>query len=262
MKPFFLIRIPLEKGFNLIGGIAGHHWAIIIDDTVYEISTNGKERKDMLYKSISYAEWCKKYKKETVAVSKKRILAETSKSHEEIEAFGYKWMQDRPDYHLIGGNNCQDFCVALAKFLKPGISYSVFPLCEAAVVGDDDDTVEDHIGYASAISGEGMARAKAGVADCQVSLGVLGNYKVNAFNIEGSAQAADNVLGAQAEAAAIRVRGQVTPLLSYEMGVMGRVGASVGAVNSLDLGIVGGEIGKNGIRFSCPLFSIRLFGSE
>ena len=28
----------MEKGFNLIGGIAGHHWAIIIDDTVYEIS--------------------------------------------------------------------------------------------------------------------------------------------------------------------------------------------------------------------------------
>ena len=43
---------------------------------------------------------------------------------------------------------------------------------------------------------------------------------------------------------------------------MGRVGVQVGAVNSLDLGIIGGEIGKNGIRVSCPLGSFRLFGNE
>ena len=28
----------MERGYNLIGGIAGHHWAIIVDDIVYEIS--------------------------------------------------------------------------------------------------------------------------------------------------------------------------------------------------------------------------------
>ena len=43
---------------------------------------------------------------------------------------------------------------------------------------------------------------------------------------------------------------------------MGRVGAQVGAVNSLDLGILGFEIGKNGLRVSCPFASCRLFGNE
>ena len=48
---------------------------------------------------------------------------------------------------------------------------------------------------------------------------------------------------------------------SYEVGLMGRVGFQLGAVNSLDFGIIGGEIGINGIRLSCPFVSIRLLGN-
>ena len=51
-------------------------------------------------------------------------------------------------------------------------------------------------------------------------------------------------------------------MVSAELGLSAKVGVQVGKVNSLDLGIVGGEIGKNGIRFSCSLGSIRFFGSE
>ena len=44
---------------------------------------------------------------------------------------------------------------------------------------------------------------------------------------------------------------------------MGRVGAEVSMQHfSLDLGIVGGEFGKDGLRFSCPFFSIRLGGAD
>ena len=44
---------------------------------------------------------------------------------------------------------------------------------------------------------------------------------------------------------------------------MGRVGAEMSKQHlSLDLGIVGGEIGKDGFRFSCPFFSIRLGGAD
>ena len=51
-------------------------------------------------------------------------------------------------------NNCQDFCVGLAKFLDPYISAGAFPLCEA---GDNETftTENGYFGYASAASGEG-----------------------------------------------------------------------------------------------------------
>ena len=50
-------------------------------------------------------------------------------------------------------NNCQDFCVGLAKFLDPNISAGVFPLCEA---GENETATKDrNLGYASAASGEG-----------------------------------------------------------------------------------------------------------
>ena len=50
---------------------------------------------------------------------------------------------------------------------------------------------------------------------------------------------------------------------SVDVGVMGKVGAKVGSgIASLDLGIIGAEVGKNGIRVSCPFLSIRLFGKD
>ena len=50
-------------------------------------------------------------------------------------------------------NNCQDFCVALGKYLDPKISAGVFPLCEAG----ENQTAQknEDLGYASAASGEG-----------------------------------------------------------------------------------------------------------
>ena len=93
---------------------------------------------------------------------------------------------------------------------------------------------------------------------------------------EASAQAADNVYGAQADASLCKVvllqrkyasllfklGVGIGSLASFEVGVMGKVGVQAGAaIASLDLGIIGGEIGKNGIRLSTPIFSIRLFGS-
>ena len=48
---------------------------------------------------------------------------------------------------------------------------------------------------------------------------------------------------------------------SVETGVGAKVGVQVGAVNSVDLGIFGAEIGKNGFRLSLPFGSIRLFGN-
>ena len=47
-----------------------------------------------------------------------------------------------------------------------------------------------------------------------------------------------------------------------EVQSIGRIGVQIGAVNSIDFGIIGGEIGQNGIRLSCPFGSIRLFGNE
>ena len=60
----------------------------------------------------------------------------------------------------------------------------------------------------------------------------------------------------------IKVGGSIGGIASVEFGLMGRVGVQIGAVNSLDLWIIGGEIGKNGIRLSCPFGSIRLFGND
>ena len=51
-------------------------------------------------------------------------------------------------------------------------------------------------------------------------------------------------------------------MVSAEVGLSAKVGVQVGKVNSLDLGIIGGEIGKNGVRLSCPFFSVRLIGNE
>ena len=51
-------------------------------------------------------------------------------------------------------NNCQDFCVGLAKFLDPNISAGVFPLCEAGV--NETATRDLSYGYASAAAAEGQ----------------------------------------------------------------------------------------------------------
>ena len=51
-------------------------------------------------------------------------------------------------------------------------------------------------------------------------------------------------------------------LASVDWGLTAKIGAQVGTVTSLDLGVIGGEIGKNGIRVSCPFGSLRLLGSE
>ena len=64
-------------------------------------------------------------------------------------------------------NNCQDFCVALARYLDPNISAGVFPLCEAG----KNENVKDDLGYASAVSGDGMARARAGVVEAHGTAG-------------------------------------------------------------------------------------------
>ena len=52
-------------------------------------------------------------------------------------------------------NNCQDFCIGLAKFLDPNISAGVFPLIEA---GDNFITPYSgvNLGYATAAAGEGQ----------------------------------------------------------------------------------------------------------
>ena len=55
--------------------------------------------------------------------------------------------------YLLMLNNCQDFCVGLAKFLDPDISAGVFPLCEAGL--NKTATQKGEWGYASAASGEG-----------------------------------------------------------------------------------------------------------
>ena len=51
-------------------------------------------------------------------------------------------------------NNCQDFCIALAKYLDPKISPGVFPMCEAG----RNEHVNSQLGYASAASGEGKEK--------------------------------------------------------------------------------------------------------
>ena len=87
MESFFLLRIPLETGWNFLGLIGGHHWAILFDDTVYEIGQNGKTIKEagaIDFQNSKYNDWCKKYKKITVALSTKTIIGETRKSHSEI----------------------------------------------------------------------------------------------------------------------------------------------------------------------------------
>ena len=47
-------------------------------------------------------------------------------------------------------NNCQDFCIALAKFLNPNISAGAFPLCEAG------SSQIKNTGYSSAAAGQGQ----------------------------------------------------------------------------------------------------------
>ena len=48
-------------------------------------------------------------------------------------------------------NNCQDFCIGLAKFLDPNISAGVFPLTEAG-----KNFIARYSGYASAAASEGQ----------------------------------------------------------------------------------------------------------
>ena len=69
-----------------------------------------------------------------------------------LQNFGRNWVSERSKYNLMT-NNCQDFCVGLAKFLDPNISAGVFPLCEA---GENETAQKErNLGYASAAAGEG-----------------------------------------------------------------------------------------------------------
>ena len=56
----FIFKIPLETGFNLFGGIAGHHWAILLNGRVYEIG---------------------KFQKQVVEISDKMFLTRKSDSN-------------------------------------------------------------------------------------------------------------------------------------------------------------------------------------
>ena len=51
--------------------------------------------------------------------------------------------------------------------MDPNISAGVFPLCEAG----KNENVKDDLGYASAVSGDGMARARAGVVEAHGTAG-------------------------------------------------------------------------------------------
>ena len=87
MEPFFLLRIPLETGWNFLGLLGGHHWAILFDGIVYEIGQNGKTKREagaIYFQDSEYDDWCRKYKKSTVALSTKTIIGETRKSHSQI----------------------------------------------------------------------------------------------------------------------------------------------------------------------------------
>ena len=50
-------------------------------------------------------------------------------------------------------NNCQDFCIALGKYLDPNLSIGVFPSCEAG--NNQTVPLKSELGYASAVSGQG-----------------------------------------------------------------------------------------------------------
>ena len=56
----FKFQIPLERGYNLIGGIAGHHWAILLNGRVHEIG---------------------KFQKQVVEISDKMFLTRKSDSN-------------------------------------------------------------------------------------------------------------------------------------------------------------------------------------
>ena len=84
----FLIRIPLETGWNFLGLVGGHHWAIMCNDIVYEIGQSGKTKQEaglICFQHYRYTDWCANYKKTTVAISTKTIIGSTRKTHNQIK---------------------------------------------------------------------------------------------------------------------------------------------------------------------------------
>ena len=85
---------------------------------------------------------------------------------------------------------------------------------------------------------------------------------LNSLAAETSYTASDGQLGGNAQAKLFSYERGVGSLASIEFSPNLRVGASIGKVNRLDLGIAGFEVGVNGIRVSTALGGIRLFGKE
>ena len=77
------------------------------------------------------------------------VDATTKNIFTSFQNYGRIWESTHPQYDTMT-NNCQDFCIALGKFLDPNISAGNFPFCQAGT-----NSIEK-TGYANSAAGEGQ----------------------------------------------------------------------------------------------------------
>ena len=86
----YIIKVPLQRGYNFLGWFAGHHWAIEYNDMIYEISQSGKTKTKggiMYFNFQKTEEWRQKYRSDTILASTIKIIESSTKTHEEIMVF-------------------------------------------------------------------------------------------------------------------------------------------------------------------------------
>ena len=241
-RAVFVERTHLD---GLAGAINAYHWAVKVDDDIYEIERQGskKDKRNSINGSREG-----RPKQECRNPDAFLLLAgATKKSDTEILEFNEEWVEEHPQYDALT-DNCQTYTLDFVRFLIGG-SF-VLPIPQAG------DCAWANGPNAHAIDTDKFAQAKATTGKVGAQWGVL------AAEAEGPMAAASVAVdlksgnfGAFAEASLGRAEGKVGPARArLEPNINTGIGAKDGQAQLKVLGF-GGSVGTKGFGISTPLGS-------
>ena len=230
----------------LTGLLNAYHWAVKVDDDIYEIERRGSKKNKQ--NSINGSREGKPKRESRDPNAFLLLAGATKKTDEEILEFNKNWIEKYPVYDALT-DNCQTYTLDFVQFLIGG-SF-VLPIPQAGDCAWADGP------SCHSISTDNFAQAKATTGKAGAQWGVLAAEAEGPM--AGASAGADlksGNLGAFAEASLGRVEGKVGPArVRLEPNVNSGIGAKDGQAQAKLLGF-GLSADSKGVGISTPLGSI------
>eukprot|EP00112_Aurelia_sp_Birch-Aquarium-sp1_P022169 Seg6152.1 transcript_id=Seg6152.1/GoldUCD/mRNA.D3Y31 product="hypothetical protein" protein_id=Seg6152.1/GoldUCD/D3Y31 len=240
-RPVFVERTHIDG----LEAINAYHWAVKVDDDIYEIERQGskKDKRNSINGSSDGRPKNERRDPDAFLL----LAGATKKSDTEILEFNQNWVREHPDYNALT-DNCQTYTLDFVQFLIGG-SF-VLPIPQAG------DCKWANGPNAHAIETEHFAQAKATTGKAGAQWGV---FAAEAEGPMAAASVSDDFksgnFGAFAEASIGRAEGKVGPArLRLEPNLNTGIGAKDGQAQVKVLGF-GSSIGKKGFGISTPFGS-------